>query len=98
MGTSFDHKTLSFDMVFHAHLVNLSPLYNAALLAVFNIQIFTKHNQSSIFIIVFIQNELNNFMNVCDRAVLILCVTLIHCGLRLRTCSLRTCAIIKTTR
>ena len=87
---------------FHAHLVNFPPLYNATLLAVFNIQIFTKHNQSSIFIIVFVKNESNNFMYACDGALLILRVTLtmtlIHCGLRLRTCSLGTCAMIKTIR
>ena len=58
----------SFDVAFHAHLVNFPSLYNAALLTVFNIQIFTKHNQSSIFIIVFVQNESNNFMYACDRA------------------------------
>ena len=52
-------------MTFHAHLVNFPPLYNATLLVVFNIQIFTKHNQSSIFIIVFVQNESNNFMYAC---------------------------------
>ena len=69
------------------------------LLAVFNILIFRKHNQNSIFVIVFVQNELNNFMYACDRVLLILRVTLtmtlIHCGLRLRTCSLGTCAMIK---
>ena len=52
----------SFNVAFHAHLVHFPPLYNEALLVVFNIQIFTKHNQSSIFIIVFVQNESNNFM------------------------------------
>ena len=81
-------------MAFHAHLVHFPPLYNVALLAVFNIQIFTKHNQSSIFKIVFVQNESNNFMYACDDALLIqrvtLTMTLIHCGLRLRTCSLGT--------
>ena len=91
----------SFDVAFHAHLVHFPPLYNAALLAVFNIQLFTKHNQSSIFIKVFVQNESNNFMYACDEALLILRVTLtmtlIHCGLRLRTCSLGTCAMIKAT-
>ena len=91
----------SFDVAFHAHLVHFPPLYNATLLAVFNIQIFTKHNQSSIFIIVFVQNESNNFMYACDEALLIfhvtLTMTLIHCGLRLRTCSLGTCAMIKAT-
>ena len=60
-----------------------------------------KHNQSSIFIIVFLQNESNNFMYSCDEALLILCVTLtmilIHCGLRLHTCSLCTSAMIKAT-
>ena len=103
-GPSFDHKTLffSFDVAFHAHLVHFPPLYNAALLVVFNNQIFTKQNHSSIFIIVFVQNESNNFMNACDGALLILRVTLtmtlIHCGLRPRTCSLGTCEMIKTTR
>ena len=62
---------------------------------------FTKYNQSSIFIIVFVQNESNNFMFACDRALLILCVTLtmtlIHCGLGLHTCSLGICTI-KATR
>ena len=81
-----------FDVAFHAHLVNFPHLYNAALIAVFNIKIFAKHNQSSIFIIVFVQNELNNFMYACDGALLILRVTLtmtlIHCGLHLRICSL----------
>ena len=89
-------------MAFHAHLVHFPPLYNAALLAVFNIQIFTKHNQSLIFIIGFVQNKSNNFMYACDGALLILRVTLtmtlIHCGLRLRTCSLGTYAMIKATR
>ena len=89
-------------MVFHAHLVNFLPLYNAALLIFFNIQIFTKHNQISIFIVVFVQNESNNFMYACDGALLILLVTLtiilIHYGLRLRTCSLGTCAMIKAMR
>ena len=88
-------------MAFHVHLVHFSPLYNATLLAVFNNQIFTKQNQSSIFIIVFVQNESNNFMYACDRALLILRVTLmmtlIHCGLHPRTCSLGTYAMIKTT-
>ena len=91
----------SFVVAFHAHLVYFPPLYNAALLAAFNIQIFTKHNQSSIFIIVFVQNELNDFMYACDGALLILCVTLtitlIYCDLRPCTCSLGTCAMIKTT-
>ena len=89
-------------MAFHAHLVYFSPLYNAALLAVLNIQIFTKRNQSSIFIIVSVQNESNNFMYACNRALLILYVTLtmtlIHYGLRLHTCSLGTCAMIKAMR
>ena len=62
--------------MFHAHLVHFPPLYNAALLAIFNIQIFTKHNQSSTFIIVFIQNESNNLMYACNGALLILRVTL----------------------
>ena len=101
-GPSFDYKTLfSFDVAFHALIVHFPPLYNAALLAVFNIQIFTKHNQSSIFIIVFVQNESNNFMYACDEALLIFCVTLtvtlIHYSLRLLTCSLGTCAMIKAT-
>ena len=86
-------------MEFHAHLVHFLPLYNAVLLVVFNIQIFTKHNQSSIFIIVFVQNESNNFTYACDGALLILRVTLtmtlICCGLRLRTCSLSTYAMMK---
>ena len=86
-------------MAFHAHLVHFPPLYNAALLAVFNIQTFTKHNQSSIFIIVFVQNESNYFMYACDGALLILSVTstmtLIHYDLRLRTCLLGTCMMIK---
>ena len=56
----------SFNVAFHAHLVHFPPLYNATLLAVFNIQIFTKHNQSSIFIIVFVHNESNNFMYGCE--------------------------------
>ena len=96
-------KTLffPFDVAFHAHLIHFLPLYNTSLLAVFNIQIFTKHNQSSIFMIVFVQNESNNFMYACDGALFILRVTLtmtlLHCGLRLRTCSLGTCAMIKTT-
>ena len=72
-----------------------------ALLAVFNIQIFTKHNQSSIFIIVFVHNESNNFMYACDGGLLILHVTLtmtlIHYSLRLRACSLGTYAMIKAT-
>ena len=89
-------------MVFRAHLVHFPPLYNAALLAVFNIQIFTKYNQNSIFIVVFVQNESNNFMYACDGALLILRVTLmmtlIHCGLHPRTCSLGTYAMINTTR
>ena len=76
-------------------------IYNAALLAIFNIQIFTKHNQSSIFIIVFVQNELKNFMYACDGALLILRVTLtmtlIHCSPHLRTCSLGIWAMIKAT-
>ena len=84
----------SFDVALHAHLVNFPHLYNAALLVIFNIQIFTKHNQSSIFIIVFVQNESNNFMYACDGALLSFRVTLtmtpIHCGLRLRTYSLGT--------
>ena len=92
----------SFDVAFHAHLVHFPPLYNATLLAVFNIQIFTKHNQSSIFIIVFVQNELKNFMYACDEALLIfrvtLMMTLIHCGTCLHICSLGTCMMIKTTR
>ena len=66
----------SFDVAFHAHLVNFPSLYNVAVLAVFNIQIFTKHIQSSIFIIVFVQNESNNFMYACDGALLILRVAL----------------------
>ena len=73
-------------MAFHAHLVHFPPLYNAALLAVFNNQISTKQNQSSIFIIVFVQNESNNFLYACDGALLILRViltmSLIHYGLR----------------
>ena len=73
-----------------------------ALLANFNIQIFIKYNQSSIIIIVFVHNESNNSMYACDGALLILRVTLtmtlIHYGLRPRTCSLGTCAVIKTTR
>ena len=89
-------------MKFHAHLVHFPPLYNAALLAVFNNKIFTKQNHSSIFIIVFVQNESNNFMYACDGALLILHVTLtmtlIHYGLRLPTCSLGICEMIKTTR
>ena len=84
----------SFDVAFYAHFVYFPPLYSATLLAVFNIQIFTKHNQSSIFIIVFAQKESNNFMYACDGVLLILRVTLtmtlIHCGLCLRTCSLGT--------
>ena len=59
-------------MAVHAHLVHFPPLYNAALLAVFNNQIFTKQNQSPIFIIVFVQNESNSFMYASDRALLIL--------------------------
>ena len=59
---------------------------------------FKKHNQSSIFIIVFVQNESNNFMYACDGALLIirvtLVMTLIHCSLRLRTYSLGTFAMI----
>ena len=86
-------------MAFHAHLVNFPPLYKVALLAVFNIQIFTKHNQSSIFIIVFVQNESNNFIFACDGALLILRVTLtmtlIHCDPHLCTYSLGTCVMIK---
>ena len=77
------------------------PLYNAALLAIFNNQIFTKQNQTSIFIIVFVKNESNNLMYACDGGLLILRVTLmmtpIPCGLRPRTCSLGTYAMIKTT-
>ena len=77
-------------------------LYNAALLVVFNNQIFIKQNQSSIFIIVFLQNESNNFMYACDKDLLILCVTLtmtvIHYGLRPRTCSIGSYVMIKTTR
>ena len=73
-----------------------------ALLTVFNIQIFTKHNKSSIFIIVFVQNESNNFMYACDGTLLTLRVTLmmtlIHCGLRPCTCSLSNYAMIKITR
>ena len=88
----------SFDVAFHAHLVHFPPLYNATLLAIFNIQIFTKHNQSSIFIKVFVQNESKNFIYACDGALHILRVTLIHYGLRLHTCSLGTCVMIKTTR
>ena len=88
-------------MEFHAYLVNFPPLYNAVLLTVFNNQIFTKKNQSSIFIIAFVQNELNNFMYACDGALLILHVnlmmTLIHCGLPPCTCSLDTYVMIKTT-
>ena len=88
-------------MAFHAHFVNFPPLYNAALLGIFNIQIFTKLNQSLIFIIVFVQNEFNNFMYACDGALLILRVTLtmtlIHCGLCLRTCSLGIHTMIKET-
>ena len=85
-------------MTFHVHLVvRFAPLYNAVLLCVFNIQIFIKYNQSLIFILVFVQNESNNFIHTCDGALLILCVTktmtLIHCGLRPHTC-----AMIKTTR
>ena len=57
-------------MAFHAHLVNFSPLYNVALLAIFNNQIFTKQNQSSTFIKVFVQNEANNFMYACDGTLL----------------------------
>ena len=76
-------------MAFYANLVHFPPLYNTTLLVVFNIPIFTKHNQSLIFIIVFVQNESNNFMYACDGALLIfrvtLTMTLIHCGLRLRT-------------
>ena len=63
----------SFDVAFHAHLVNFLSSYNTTLLAVFNIQIFTKHNQSSIFIIVFVQNESNNLMYACDEILLIMC-------------------------
>ena len=89
-------------MAFHAHLVNFPPLYNATLLVVFNNQIFTKQNQSSIFIIVFVQNESNNFMYACDETLLILRVTLtmtlIHCGLRPRTCSVGTYGMIKKKR
>ena len=88
-------------MAFHAHLVPFPPLYNATLLAVFDIQIFTKYNQSSIFIIVVVQNESNNSMYACDGVLLILRVTLkmtlIHCDLRPCTCSLGTCSMIKTT-
>ena len=88
-------------MEFHAHLVHFPPLYNAELLAIFNNQIITEQNQSSIFIIVFVQNESTNFMYACDEALLILRVTLtmtqIHCGLRPRTCSLGTYAMIKIT-
>ena len=101
-GPSFySQNTFSFNMALYAHLVHFLPLYNATLLVVFNIQIFTKHNQSSIFIIVFVQNESNNFMYAYDGALLILLLpltmTLIHCGLRLRTCSLYTYAMIKST-
>ena len=89
-------------MSFHTRLVNFPLLYNEALLVVFNIQIFTKHNKSSIFIIVFVKNESNNFMYACDGALLILrvtlTITLIHYGLRLRIYSLDTYAIIKATR
>ena len=78
------------------------PLYNATLLAVFNNQIFTKQNQISIFIIVFVQNESNKSMYASDEVLLILYVTLtmtlIHYGLRPRTCSPGTYAIIKTMR
>ena len=57
-------------MAFHAHLVHFPPLYNATFLAIFKNQIFIKQDQSLIFIIVFVQNESNNFMHACDRAVL----------------------------
>ena len=89
-------------MALHAHLPHFPLLYNVTLLVVFNNQIFIKQNQSSVFIIVFVQNESNNFMYACDEALLVLRVTLtmtlIQCGLRPCTCSLGTCPMIKATR
>ena len=91
-----------FHSMWHLMLICSISQYNATLLTIFNIQIFAKHNQSSIFIIVFEQNESNTSMFACDGALLILRVTLtmtlIPYGLRPRNRSLGTCTIIKTMR